>query len=73
MRTIDRLSFAPIAVPALGRYGFRTHYRGSLVEIEVGRARAAYRLVAGDAVAFTHHGEPLRLEPGQRIERELPA
>ena len=72
MRTMDGLSFEPIAMPDLGSYSFRVRYRNRTIEVAVGARTAAYRLVAGEALDFKHHGDLVRLEPSRRIERELP-
>jgi trehalose/maltose hydrolase-like predicted phosphorylase len=72
MRTIDgTLTFAPIAVPALGRYAFRLRYRDRIVEFAVDGASAHYRLVEGKAVEMAHGDEHLILSPGVTIERPL--
>ena len=72
LRTIGgKLSFAPIAVPLLGRYAFRVRFRGSVVELSADTTNARYRLVTGDAVEFSHAGEILTLRPGDDIERAL--
>lgn len=61
MRSIEGLSFAPIAVPALGAYAFRTGYRGRLVEVSVEGRQVTYRLLAGEPLEFRHADEVLEL------------
>lgn len=72
MRTIDSaLSFAPIAMPQLGRYAFRVRYRGRTVEVAVDGSIATYRLVEGAALDLLHGDAPLTLNPGASVERAL--
>jgi alpha,alpha-trehalose phosphorylase len=72
MRSIDgTLSFAPIAIPALGSYAFRLRYCGRIIELAVDGERASYRLVEGDSVTVEHGGERLILLPGAPVERLL--
>lgn len=72
MRTIDGvLSFAPIAVPQLGRYALRLRFRGRTVELAVDGARATYRLIAGDALQLQHGQEVVDLSANGAVERPL--
>lgn len=57
----DAISFAPIAIPGVGAYAFRTRYRGRLIEVSVEGESAHYRLVSGDPIEIGHRGKALRL------------
>ena len=61
MRSTEGLSFAPIAVPELGAYAFRTGYRGRLVEVSVEGRQVTYRLLTGEPLEFRHGDERLEL------------
>lgn len=72
MRTINGvLSFAPIAVPALGRYAFRVHYHGQTVELAVDGTSASYRLIAGEPLKLWHGDEQINLTADEPAERAL--
>lgn len=64
------LSFAPITVPRLGRYGFRAAFRDSVIEVAVDTSAATFRLVSGAPVPLEIHGETVMLA-GTPICREL--
>ena len=49
---------------------FRLRVRGSLVEVDLGQARATYRLLEGEALEIEHEGQSLVLAPGEG--RSLP-
>ena len=67
------LSFAPRLPPVLTRLAFRLTYRGRLLEVAVNHAHAEYRLLEGDALDIAHHGDPLRVEPGEGVSGAIPA
>jgi alpha,alpha-trehalose phosphorylase len=69
----DGLSFAPIAVPEIGAYRFRLHYRDRQIEVAVRGDGVEYRLISGDALAVTEHGSSFILQPGQAVSRPLAA
>lgn len=72
MRTINGvLSFAPIAVPALGRYAFRVHYHGRTVELAVDGASASYRLVEGEPLKLWHRDDEINLTADKPVGRAL--
>lgn len=65
------LRFAPSLPAKWQRYRFRVHVQGALLEVAVDAGAAEYRLLAGDSLAFTHHGAALVLtqaEPFKRME-----
>jgi alpha,alpha-trehalose phosphorylase len=59
----DTLSFAPIAIPGIGNYSFRTRYRGRLIELAVNDTGNSYRLVEGEALTIFDNGAPIALVP----------
>jgi len=64
---------APRLPRRLGRLAFTVLQGGARAEVDVRRAAVAYRLVAGDEVHLTHHGEPVHLTTAApEQERPLP-
>ena len=61
-----RLAFAPRLPLHLERLSFRLRWRGSCILVAVEDSEATYELLAGDAVQFTHYGEPAELSPENR-------
>jgi alpha,alpha-trehalose phosphorylase len=59
----DQLAFSPRLVPPLTRLSFRLSFRSRLLEVEVSPSSTIYRLLEGDAITVTHHGEPVQLVP----------
>ncbi|WP_158887260.1 glycoside hydrolase family 65 protein [Amycolatopsis anabasis] len=51
------LSFAPRLPPALDRIGFRMCFRGTRFAVDIRENEVTYRLVAGEPLELTHHGE----------------
>ncbi len=73
MRDYDgRLSFAPRLPRALTRLAFRLSFQGRCVRVEVRPDQTTYRLLAGDPLDVTHHGEAVRLESGSEVVRPVP-
>jgi alpha,alpha-trehalose phosphorylase len=65
MRTTDgRLSFAPIAMPEIGAYAFRTCYRGRRIEVQYDGTGTRYRLLSGEPLTLFHHGAAVALDAG---------
>jgi alpha,alpha-trehalose phosphorylase len=57
MRDHDgRLLFAPRLPPRLTRLRFRVVYQGRILEVQIGREQATYRLVEGEPLDVHHHG-----------------
>src|SRR3546814_18914952 len=55
--------FRPQLPDAVERLRFRVRFRGSLVEVDIGRVDTTYRLVDGPPLEVSHAGEPLALAP----------
>ncbi|WP_295990647.1 glycosyl hydrolase family 65 protein [Rugamonas sp.] len=53
------LGFAPTLPKQWRHYTFKIHFKGSLLEVRVEPARVEYRLLQGEALAFSHRGESL--------------
>ncbi|MGM1059396.1 glycoside hydrolase family 65 protein [Saccharothrix sp. Mg75] len=68
----DGLSFAPRLPPGLDRMSFRLAFRGTRLSVEVGPGEVTYRVVDGDALRITHHGEPVLVEPDGPVTRSTP-
>jgi alpha,alpha-trehalose phosphorylase len=56
-----RLTFAPRLPEELTRIAFRMCFRGSKIVVEVRPDRVGYRLVAGEPVQLSHHGDEFTL------------
>jgi alpha,alpha-trehalose phosphorylase len=62
MRVVDgALRFAPSVPRQWQHYTFKIHFQGALLEVHVEPGRAEYRLLQGEALAFSHRGEALEL------------
>jgi alpha,alpha-trehalose phosphorylase len=73
MRDHDgHLSFAPRLPPALTRLCFRLTFQGRSLQVEVGQHDAAYRLLSGEPLDTTHHGEPITVVEGSDVTRPIP-
>jgi alpha,alpha-trehalose phosphorylase len=68
----ERVAFAPRLPPALTGISFRLEYRGSRLQVRIGRDSATYRLLAGGPVATSHHGEPITLTAEAEVTRAIP-
>lgn len=68
----DELRFAPTLPPELTRVAFRLVYRERRLRVEVTHTGACYELLHGAPIEVFHHGEALRLEPGERAELACP-
>jgi len=68
----DQLAFAPRLPPALTRLAFRLSFQGRCVRVEIRPDSVTYRLLAGDPLHVTHHGEPVRLEVGSDVAIDVP-
>ncbi|WP_027945046.1 glycoside hydrolase family 65 protein [Amycolatopsis taiwanensis] len=55
------ITFAPRLPEGLDRIEFRMCVRGNRFAVEIHRDRATYRLVAGEPVEITHHGQPCKV------------
>ncbi len=73
MRDHDgRLAFAPRLPKALSRLAFRLVFRGRCVSVEVTQTEATYRLVSGDPLHTTHHGEDIVVAVDTPVTRRIP-
>lgn len=59
-----RLRFRPALPRGWQRLRFRLRVRGALLEVDLGREHAKYRLLEGDALEIEHEGALVRLEAG---------
>lgn len=64
------LRFAPRLPRQWSRYRFQVHVHGALLAVCVDAQGAEYLLVEGDQLAFTHHGQALRLTQHEPIVRK---
>ncbi|MET0235623.1 MAG: glycosyl hydrolase family 65 protein [Kibdelosporangium sp.] len=55
------LTFAPRLPQELTKITFRMSFRDSRISVEVRSERVAYRLLEGEPLDLTHHGEPFTL------------
>jgi alpha,alpha-trehalose phosphorylase len=67
------LTFAPRLPQRLTRLTFRLCYRQRCIEVAVSRHHAAYKLVYGEPLATSHHGQPVTISPGKTLRRPIPA
>ncbi len=66
MRTkAGKLSFDPYLPEQLSSYSFRVTFQERRIEIAVKENCASYKLLAGEKISFTHHGEMVVLEEGE--------
>lgn len=66
MRVVGgELHFAPTLPKQWQHYTFKIHFRGALLEVHVEPGSVEYRLLQGEALAFTHGGEALALTLSQ--------
>ena len=66
------LHFAPRLPSALQRLAFRVSFRGRTLVVEVKESHASYELLEGEPFEVQHHGEVVRLEPGEPVHVEVP-
>ncbi|MER5266218.1 glycosyl hydrolase family 65 protein [Actinosynnema sp. NPDC002837] len=73
MRDHDgELAFAPRLPPGLTRMAFRMSFRGTRLAVEVEEGSVTYRIVAGDTLRASHHGEPIVVQPGAPVTMSTP-
>jgi alpha,alpha-trehalose phosphorylase len=65
------LTFAPRLPERLSRLAFRLTYRGRCIEVAIDHDHAAYRLLYGEPLEVTHHGEPVTVSAGP-VSRPIP-
>ena len=69
----DILAFAPRLPEPLTRIAIRLLYRGRRLCVEIGPEATTYRLISGEPVEISHHGEAFTLECDTPQERQYPA
>ncbi|WP_248962147.1 glycoside hydrolase family 65 protein [Sphaerisporangium perillae] len=62
------ICFAPKLPPGISRLAFRLRYRGRVLRVGVTAASTTYRLLSGEPLTLTHHGEPLTVD-GRPVSR----
>ena len=67
-----QLSFAPRLPSALDRLCFRMCFRGNRFSVEIGMESATYRLISGEGMTTTHHGEQITIGPGTPVTMPIP-
>ena len=68
----DRLHFAPRLPSALTRLSFGLVYRGRRLRVEIHPDHAVYRLLDGDPVELTHHGDEITLTADKPLSLSVP-
>jgi alpha,alpha-trehalose phosphorylase len=67
------LSFAPRLPSRIELLDFTIHWHGQRLRVSVRPSEVRYTLRDGDStVEFSHHGEPVRLRPGEAATRSIP-
>jgi alpha,alpha-trehalose phosphorylase len=73
MRDHDgRLAFAPRLPERLARISFRLSYRGRCIVVQVEPDHAGYRLLHGEPLEVTHHGQPVTVTAERTERRPIP-
>ncbi|HEU5417403.1 MAG TPA: glycosyl hydrolase family 65 protein [Streptosporangiaceae bacterium] len=67
------LTFAPRLPQRLTGLTFRLCYRQRCIEVAVSRHHAAYKLLYGEPLTSSHHGQPITISPGKTLRRPIPA
>jgi alpha,alpha-trehalose phosphorylase len=62
------LAFAPRLPGRIARLTFRLSYRRRCIEVTIGRDHATYRLLHGEPLATTHHGQPITVSRHKAVE-----
>ena len=65
------LSFMPRLPGAIPRLSFRLIYRGRCLAVEVDPGAASYRLLWGEPLDVTHHGEPITITADDAVTRQI--
>ena len=66
------LSFSPRLPPRLARLAFRLVFRGRLIEVEVKHEQATYKLLDGEPIELTHHGDAVTIGPDEPLTCSIP-
>jgi alpha,alpha-trehalose phosphorylase len=67
-----RLTFAPRLPSRLTRLRFRLVFRGRRIEAEVTKADCTYRLLEGEPLELSHHGESMTVEMDSPVTMAVP-
>jgi alpha,alpha-trehalose phosphorylase len=67
-----RLTFAPRLPSRLTRLRFRLVFRGRRIDVEVEKAQCTYRLLEGEPLELSHHGETFTVQTDSPVTREIP-
>ncbi|MGH3291039.1 MAG: glycoside hydrolase family 65 protein, partial [Trebonia sp.] len=66
------LTFAPRLAGRITSLTFRLTYRRRCIEVAIGHHHAAYRLLHGEPLATTHHGQPITVTREKAVECPIP-
>ena len=67
------LLFMPRLPKALSRLCFRLTFNGRRLEVEIEQGEARYRLLEGEPLEITHHGDGLTVAPGEPVSARIPS
>lgn len=67
----DNISFKPYIPEKWEEYGFKTFYRGNVVEISVNKENVSYELVEGQELEIAHFGKKYLLKLKKKISVEI--
>jgi alpha,alpha-trehalose phosphorylase len=68
------LTFAPWLPGRITHLAFRLTYRRRCIEVAIDHHHhAAYRLLRGEPLATTHHGQPITVSPDRTLRYPIPA
>jgi alpha,alpha-trehalose phosphorylase len=67
-----RLTFAPRLPSRLARLRFRLVFRDRRLEVEVTKRDCTYRLLDGEPLETSHHGESITVQTDSSVTREIP-
>jgi alpha,alpha-trehalose phosphorylase len=68
----ETLTFAPRLPERLSRVSFRIIYRGRRLQVTIDQQRTAYRLLGGEPLELTDHGERITVRSGGTVDRPIP-
>ena len=66
------LGFTPRLPGSLDRLAFRVCFAGRRLQVEVGHHEARYRLLEGEPLEVTHHGESITVTRGDAVSLPIP-
>jgi alpha,alpha-trehalose phosphorylase len=68
----DGLSFFPRLPSGLAGLTFRMRYQGRILVVNVRHGEARYKLLAGDPLSISHHGNPVTIGPDMAAHKIPP-